>query len=272
MCIRDRAGTVSAVSSTTGLDVTLDAALRSVTKLGPQNLTYPLAGTGPAPAATGKAPNGTTYPVGATVSKDLINQALAAATEAGVLNATLDSRTLPILTSLPTLLDLLGGGVTTLKDLRIRTQATSAPTLALSPGGAALGTASLKGFAVIVDVKTEGNAAWQPLVKVELDAAASIGLTPVGGSFLRPTLAAWPTVKLLKATDLSSGFDVPADLLQAVWAIIPSDILPLVNSLLPAVPIPRIGPYQLTVGAIWVTNTSGNFLSVAGNLTRTPGV
>ena len=266
------AASVAAVSGSAGsLDLTASAGLVPVSNNGPQGLTYNSAGTGPAPAATTTAPNGTSYPIGAVVSKDLINQALAAATQAGVLNTTLTSAEVPALAQIGPLLSLFNLS-TTISNVRLRLVPSSAPALSLAASGPSLGTISINNFTVIVDVQTAGQTAYTPLLSLTFSASAGFTLSQVGTKSLRPVLTTWPSVQGKSLTDLSSGLVLPGSVIDAIWSLIPSQLLPFVNSMLPAIAVPKVGPYTLSVGSIWLTNTSGNFVSFAGNLTSpTPG-
>jgi len=261
------AASVAAVSGAGGsLDLTANAGLVPVSANGPQGLTYDSVGTGPAPKATTTAPDGTSYPIGAVVSKDLINQALAAATQAGVLNTTLTSAQIPALAQIGPLLSLFNLS-TTITNVRLRLVPSSAPALSLAASGASLGTISINNFTVIADVQTAGQTDYTPLLSLTFSASAGFTLHQVGTKSLRPVLTSWPSVKGKSLTDLSSGLVLPGSVIDAIWSLIPSQLLPFVNSMLPAIDVPKIGPYTLTVGSIWLTNTSGNFVSFAGNLT-----
>ena len=264
------AASVATVSGAGGsLDLTANAGLVPVTKNGPQGLTYNSVSTGPAPKATTTAPNGTSYPVGAVVSKDLVNQALAAVTQAGVLNTTLTSAQVPALSSIAPLLKLFNVS-TTISNVRLRLVPSSAPSVSLATSGTSLGTIRLNDFTAIVDVQTSGQTTYTPLLSVTFSASAGFTLSQVSTSSLRPVLTSWPRVTGKSLTDLSSGLVLPGSVVDAIWSLIPSQLLPFVNSMLPAVDVPKVGPYTLGVGSIWLTNTSGNFVSFAGNLSSVP--
>ena len=203
------AASVAAVSGSAGsLDLTASAGLVPVSNNGPQGLTYNSAGTGPAPAATTTAPNGTSYPIGAVVSKDLINQALAAATQAGVLNTTLTSAEVPALAQIGPLLSLFNLS-TTISNVRLRLVPSSAPALSLAASGPSLGTISINNFTVIVDIQTAGQTAYTPLLSLTFSASAGFTLSQVGTKSLRPVLTTWPSVQGKSLTDLSSGLVLP---------------------------------------------------------------
>jgi len=266
--VRPSASIVSASGSGGGLNIVSDASLVPVTANGPKNLTYNSVGTGPAPAATSVAPNGTRYPLGMVVSKDLINQAAAAAAQAGVLNTTLTKKDIPALGTVPALLNALGLGSLQISDVQLRTSVAAAPTVSLSSAPGTMGTLGLNSLNVIVDLKMSGSAVFQPLVSIAVNASAPFDLVPVNGTALRPHLTGMPRVTITSFKDLSTTDSqlIDAALVQAIWDSLPAEFLPFIDALIPAVAIPKVGPYTLTVGAVWVTNPSANFLSIAGNL------
>ncbi len=244
-------------SPNNGVTVQLGAQLVAVTSHGPAQVGSHYVGAGPMPAPTSTLPNGSEKDVGAVVSEDMINQALAAATASGMLNFTVAG------SDIPDLANTTGSG-----DVRVRLVPTSAPVIDLKPNTAeGLGSLQFSDFYIAFEVIPNGQSNWDLLLGATLDVSATADLGITDDNAIAVDVIGVPSLKIRDIDDNSSLILNEAFSQQLIDEFTPI-VLPIILNAIGAVPLPSFEGYGLNVGGMWVLDNDGHYVGVAGDMVK----
>lgn len=248
-------------SPNNGLSLGLGARLYNVTTRGPRVLGSAWKDMGNAPAATNSSPSGVERDVGVVVSSNVINQALSAATASGMLNFTLTDEQIPVLRDLV-------DGLDETEQVRLRTIPLAPPTLELIRAENGLATFRLHDFYIGLDavVDDSGQLKLAMGATVDVESTADLGVT--NGNAVAVELIGTPRIKIRKL-DENGTLQLAEPLAQALLDDLMPRVLPVVMRAVGAFPLPSFEGYSLSVGDIWVLDTSANFIGIVANMVKT---
>lgn len=252
----------SAISSpNNGLNLGLGARLYNVTARGPRVLGSAWRDMSSAPAATNISPSGVERDVGVVVSANVINQALSAATASGMLNFTLTDEQIPVLRDLV-------DGLDETNQVRLRTVPVSPPTLELIRAQNGLATFRLHDFYIGLDavVDDSGQLKLAMGATVDVESTADLGITR--GNAVAVELIGTPRIKIRKL-DEAGTLQLAEPLAQAIIDELIPRVLPTVMRAVGAFPLPSFEGYSLSVGDIWVLDSSANYVGIVANMVKT---
>lgn len=248
----------SVTSPSNGVNVQLGAHLFAVSTHGPDQVGSRFVGTGALPTPTTTPPGGTEKNVGVVVSEDMINQALAAATEAGILNFTLSASDIPD----------LGGIDQGASDVRLRLVPVSSPVIDLvSSDAEGLGTLEFNDFYLAFEALPAGQSQWQLLLGTTLDISATADLGVTSENAIAVDVIGVPRINIRDIDDNSSLLLNEAFTQQLINEFTPI-ALPIILNAVGAIPLPSFEGYGLNVGGLWVFDSAGHFAGVAANLVK----
>lgn len=251
----------SAISSpNNGLNLGLGARLYNVTTRGPRVLGSAWKDMGNAPAATNSSPSGVERDVGIVISGNVINQALSAATASGMLNFTLTDEQIPVLRDLV-------DGLDETNQVRLRTVPLSPPTLELIRAENGLATFRLHDFYIGLDAVVDDSGEMKLAMGATVDVESTADLGIANGNAVAVELIGTPRIKIRKL-DENGTLKLAEPLAQALIDDLMPRVLPVVMRTVGAFPLPSFEGYSLSVGDIWVFDTSSNFIGIVANMVK----
>ncbi|MCG8317226.1 MAG: hypothetical protein MI976_28735 [Pseudomonadales bacterium] len=248
----------SVSSPDNGLNLGLGAHIYALTENGPNQLgsAYRSAGTMPTP--TESAPNDEARDVGIVISENMINQALSAVVESGILNISMTAAEVPGIGDV----DPAAG------DVRVRIIPTSAPTIdVLSAQAAGLGTFAFQDFYIAFDVIPQGQTEFQLFLGATLDLQATADLGITEDNAIAIEFIGAPTV-VLRDLDDSGSIALNEDLAQSLLDEFIPVVLPPVMNAIGAIPLPSFEGYGVNVGSLWVMDSAGDYVGLTADLVK----
>lgn len=244
-----------------GVNVRLGAKLTAVTSFGPAQVGSWYVNTGALPLATTTPPGGTARDVGVVISQDMINQALAAATQAGILNVSLTDADIAA----------LGGVDSGAASIRVRLVPKMAPTLDVVPALAdGLGRLEFNDFYFAFDTKSTNQSEWKLLLGATLDIATTADLGVTTNNALAVDLIGSPRIKM-RQIDPNSALVLNTALAQQLLNEFVPIVMPIILNAVGAIPLPTFEGYGFNLGGLWVFDNNGHFAGLAGNLFKVAG-
>lgn len=242
-----------------GLTIGLGARLYNVTTNGPALVGSVWKDMGTVPAASNVSPTGVTKDIGIVISQNMVNQALAAATASGMLNISLTENDLPGLHEI--------NGVNAVDNLRVRMVPKSAPSLEFVKSSKGLATFRIQDLYLALDATLDSSNALKTVLGATIDVEATANVGVADNNALAIEFAGTPRVKI-RAIDNASTLILASDLAQKFMDELTPRVLPMVMGMIGAVPLPSFEGYGLSVGEIWVTDTSANFLGIVASMVK----
>lgn len=214
--------------------------------------------------------NGTGVDLTATVSANLLNQALTEAYKGGLLNIRLDESsglTIGALLGIPDFPVKLDG----VTDWNITLTGATAPSVSvISQANAAQGLIGVNLLDLTLKLNLDFGTGMQEVLNttIDLQSPFDLGITP--DNKLTVGIEATPTVNVqkfafqLNSLTLSKG---TSDTVRELIATIAPQLLPKALSAIGGIPVPAIAGFSLQLKDIWNPNAGNNaFLSLGGNL------
>ncbi|OUS26280.1 hypothetical protein A9Q99_18795 [Gammaproteobacteria bacterium 45_16_T64] len=245
-------------SPNNGIDITLDSHIYALTSNGPKNVGSAFGSDATLPTPTSTTPAGDEKDVGMILSENAINQALMAATEAGVLSLSLGAADIPE----------LGEVDTTAGNVRMRLIPTAAPTIDLvGELDAGLGTLAFNDFYIAFDSYNETTQEWSLFVGATMDVGATADLGITDNNSIALDLVGLPTINIRDIDDAST-IALSEALVNALLEEFMPIVLPVVLNSVGAIPLPSFAGYSFNVGDLWVADAQANFVALAGDLVK----
>lgn len=218
----------------------------------------------PLPPAESVTPAGQRKDVGVVVSANMINQALSAAYEAGIMHMSVSQADIPELAQ-------LGSGQ---DSFRVRLEPASPPEIQLIKSETTLGRFTMRDVTLNFDVKAPGESDFTLFfgTTVDVTASADINANPENDALV-VTFDGVPQIIIRDINDsgmISIGDWGEAAIEDAVNQFT-ALVLPFVMDQIGAIPIPTIAganmaQYTMRVSDIWVMDDAGHYLGFAGDL------
>jgi hypothetical protein len=247
----------SIASPDNGIDISLGANVTALTSNGPAQLGYAYKASAQAPTPTLVSPDGVSHDVGIVVDVNVINQAMVAATESGLLSISL------------TPADIAGIGAIseTASNIRVRIAPASAPEIKLIDSKSeGLGTLILNDFYMAFDVMLPNTSTWQTLLgaKIDMNASADFLITPTKA--IAVDLKGMPEV-LIREID-SDSLILERALAQTMLDQFTPVILPPVMKAIGGIPLPSFEGYTVNMGDFWVMDADAGYVGITADLTK----
>ena len=246
------------VSPNNGINIDLDAHISAVTSNGPNALGSAFVDSGTLPAVTTVTPSGDEKHVGVVLSENVINQALVAATESGVLNFEYTNTEIPQ----PGDIDPNGG------DVRVRVVPTTAPIIDLiSAQEEGLGRLIFHDFYLAFEIYNEGEANWTKYLgsTLDIDVRADLGIT--ADNTIAIDVVGLPQI-VIREIDNDSAIVFDEATAQTLFNEFLPVVLPVIMNAVGAIPLPSFKGYGFSVGDLWVMDNEGYFTAIAGDLVK----
>lgn len=248
----------SVSSPSNGVNVNLSSHLFAASTHGPNQVGSRYIGTGALPTPTSTPPGKSEKDVGVVMSEDMINQALSAATKAGILNFTLSTADIP----------QLGGIDQSAGNARLRLVPTSAPAIDLiSSNAEGLGTLEFNDFYMAIESKKAGQSNWDLLLGATLSILATADLGVTSANAIAIDVIGVPRI-VIHDIDDNSALLLNEALTQSLINEFTPIALPIILSAVGAIPLPSFEGYSLNVGGLWVFDSAGHFAGVAADLVK----
>ena len=223
---------------------------------------------GDTPTIGATTPNGDPFDIGASISSNLINQALLAAHEAGITTMTLRPDNTPGT-------DAQGVSVIKSKDddiqtadlIGLRIKPASAPFIKLLDRNGAMGVLGWYDVTIAFDLKRVGWTDYQQIFSATFNLEVPFELGATDDGFLQLGLEQLPSINVLKTENVGLIKLTPAFINGVIEHFMPL-VLPQISAQLKAVPLPRIAGHSIHPKAFWISGTGKNNLSLAGNLVK----
>jgi hypothetical protein len=251
----------SAISSPgNGINLGLGARLLNVTSTGPRIVGSAFKDMGNAPTATTISPSGVEKDIGVVLTQNVINQALAAVTASGMLSISVTDQDIPGLGNLQ--------GVAANQNVRVRLMPASAPTIELVKSSNGLGTLRFHDLGIALDGTIDETNMLKLVLGavIDVEATADLGVA-ANGTAMAIEFAGTPRIKV-RSVDPAGALNLPPELAQRLLDELTPKVLPVVMGLIGAIPLPSFEGYSLSVGDIWVTDASANYVGVVANLVK----
>lgn len=212
--------------------------------------------TGPLPSPTHVTPSGQARDVGVVMSVNMLNQAMVAAFEAGILNMTVNQSDIPELAN-------LGNGQGT---FRVRMLPASPPELRLVSSGSALGRCTMRDVTLRFETKPAGESNYTLFfgTTVDVEAFADLNVTPENDALVIE-FSGVPEVEILDIDD-SGVIDSGEAIIRGLVKRFTPMVLPYVMNEVGAIPIPAFEGYTMKVADIWVMDDKAHFVALAADL------
>ncbi len=248
----------SFASPNNGIDITLDSHIYALTSNGPKNVGSAFGADAALPSPTSTTPEGVEKDVGVIMSENAINQALMAATEAGVLNITLGADDIPE----------LGGVDTSAGNVRMTFAPAAAPTIDLvSDLDAGLGTLEFNDFYIGFESYNSTTEVWSLFVGATMDIKVTADLGVAENNAIAIEVVGLPSINVRDIDD-SSTIALNESLVNSLLEEFMPIVLPTILNTAAAIPLPTFAGYGFNVGDLWVEDAGANFVALAGNLIK----
>ncbi|CBL47345.1 hypothetical protein HDN1F_37620 [gamma proteobacterium HdN1] len=245
-----------------GLVIGLGARINAITHKGPAIVGYPWKEIAAVPAASNVSPKGAVRDIGIVISQNMINQALAAVTTSGMLTVSMTDK------DIPGLKDINGAG--SAESVRVRLNAASAPSLELVKSSRGLATFRMHDVYLGLDAAIDKKGTMRTVMgaTVDIEATANLGMTDQNA--LSVEFAGSPRIKI-RAMDPASTLVLGNNLAQSFINELTPKVVPVVLGMIGAIPLPSFEGYNLSVGEIWVTDESANYIGLVASMIRAQG-
>lgn len=232
----------------------------------PQWGSHYVAGDTPTIGAT--TPDGEPFDIGASISSNLINQALFAAHESGITTMTIRPDNTP--GTDPEGVSVVqgeGDDIQTADLIGMRLEPASAPFIKLMDRQGAYGILGWYDVKLSFDMRRVGWTDYRQVFSMTFNLEVPFELGATDDGFLHLGLEQLPTIEVL-TTEYQGLIPLTPRFMNGIIERFMPLVLPKIADRLKAVPLPRIAGHYIHPKEFWISGESGNNLSFAGGLVK----
>jgi len=221
---------------------------------------------GDTPSLGAKTPAGTPFDFGASISDNVINQALFAAHEAGVTTMNINPGTYANAT--PKGIAVYDADDSEIKDadkIGMRLDPASPPYVKFMPGDGAAGVFGWDDVTLTFDLYKAQWGEYRTLFGVTFNLEVAFDVNSTDDGFLSIGIEQLPVIKITR-TDSSGMILIPPGFINSTLDYFMPAVMPRLAQELKVVPLPRIYNHTLHMQEFWVAGSANNSLSLAGDL------
>lgn len=223
---------------------------------------------GGTPTIGNTTPDGEPFDIGASISANLINQALLAAHESGITTMTIRPDNTP--GADPEGVSVIendGDPIQTSDLIGMRLVPASPPFIKLLDREGTWGVLGWYDVKLAFDLKRVGWTDYQTLFVTTFNLEVPFELGATDDGFLQIGIEQLPTIEIIKSDEQGSLVLSPVFINGILDHFMPV-LLPKIAAELKSVPLPRIAGHSIHPRAFWVSGEGANNLSLAGNLVK----
>lgn len=223
---------------------------------------------GDTPTIGATTPAGKPFDIGASISANLINQALFAAHESGITTMTIRPENTP--GTDPKGVSVVkgeGDDVQTTDLIGMRLEPASAPFIKLIDRNGAYGILGWYDVKLSFDMKRVGWTDYQQVFSMTFNLEVPFELGATDDGFLQLGLEQLPTIEVLQ-TQYKGLIPLTPRFMNGIIERFMPLVLPKIADRLKAVPLPRIAGHSIHPTDFWISGTGKNNLSLAGSLVK----
>lgn len=222
---------------------------------------------GDTPTIGETTPSGKAFDIGASISTNLLNQAMLAAHESGLTRFSIHPTSVKGAT--PEGISVIkndGGEEIKNTDLiGMRLEPISPPSLTLMDREGTWGNLVWNDVTLAFDLKREGWDEYRTLFVTTFNLEVPFELGATDDGFLRIGIEKLPTIEILESKEKGSLVLSPVFINGVLDHVLPA-VMPKIAAELKSVPLPRIAGHSIRPEQFWVSGSGKNNLSVAGSL------
>ncbi|OUS26868.1 hypothetical protein A9Q99_16775 [Gammaproteobacteria bacterium 45_16_T64] len=200
-------------------------------------------------------PDGSSFHVGAVVSNNILNRALLAAFEAGVMNVD------ELVYSATDLSEVLGDALAGEDQISVAVSPASAPAVTLTGSGELLSLA-IQDMTLVVSLKPAGSDTSSMLFETTVNASVPVSVGVSGDSKLDVAIETLPTFSVLSMNVL--GLTLSTDQATSLVDWVLPNVMPYLAEGIASIAIPTIEGYTFAPVELWQANSG--YLGLAGNM------
>ncbi|MCG8315250.1 MAG: hypothetical protein MI976_18725 [Pseudomonadales bacterium] len=222
---------------------------------------------GGTPTIGNTTPDGEPFDIGASISINVINQALLAAHESGITTMQIRPETTP--GTDPEGVSVIDGSedIQQTDRLGMRLEPASPPFIKLMDREGTWGVLGWYDVKLAFDLRRVGWEDYQTLFVTTFNLEVPFELGATDDGFLQIGIEKLPTIQIIKSDEQGSLVLSPVFINGILQHFMPA-ILPTIAAELKAIPLPRIAGHSIHPEAFWVAGEGQNNLSLAGSLVK----
>lgn len=223
---------------------------------------------GDTPTIGNTTPDGDPFDIGASISANLINQALLAAHESGITTMQIRPDNTP--GADPEGVSVIendGDPIQTSDLIGMRIEPASPPFIKLLDREGTWGVLGWYDVKLAFDLKRVGWDDYQTLFVTSFNLEVPFELGATDDGFLQIGIEQLPTIEIIKSDEQGSLVLSPF-FIQGILDHFMPVVLPKIAAELKSVPLPRIAGHSIHPEAFWVSGSGDNNLSLAGSLVK----
>lgn len=221
---------------------------------------------GDTPSLGDKTPSGKSFDFGASISDNVINQALFAAHEAGV--TTMEIRPEIYANATPEGIAVYNADGSEIKEadkIGMRIKPASQPYVKFMPGEGAAGMFGWDDVELYFDLYKPAWGEYRTLFGVTFNLEVAFDVNTTEDGYLSIGIEQLPVIQIT-ATDNTGMILIPPSFINSTLDYFMPAVLPRLAQELKAVPLPRIYNHTLFMEEFWIAGSADNNLSLAGSL------
>lgn len=223
---------------------------------------------GDTPTIGATTPDGEPFDIGASISSNLINQALLAAHESGITTMNLRPENTP--GTNPEGVSVVqgeGDDIQTADLIGMRLEPASPPFIKLLDREGAYGVLGWYDVKLSFDLKRIGWSDYSQVFSMTFNLEVPFDLGATDDGFLQIGLEQLPTIEVL-ATEYQGLIPLTPRFMNGIIERFMPLVMPKIAEKLKAIPLPRIAGHSIHPEDFWISGTGKNNLSLAGSLVK----